>query len=64
MAKNDRVKSINYTEESNPDVLAVVNDLAEAMDRKPHDALAKFLLEEAPKKIAELKAQGQEKSNG
>ncbi len=55
------IKYLAFHEKNNPDLLTAVNEVAGLMDRKPHDAAARLLLEACNYKIAELRAEKQEK---
>lgn len=51
---NDKVKSLNFTEQQDPDVLEVANEIAELDKRKPHDSIRLLILEAGKSKIAQL----------
>ena len=51
---NDKVKSLNFTEQQDPDVLEVANKIAELDKRKPHDSIRLLILEAGKSKIAQL----------
>jgi nitrate/TMAO reductase-like tetraheme cytochrome c subunit len=56
------IKVLNYTQDNNPDLLAVANELARLERRKPHDAIRLLILRNGKARIAQIQGAGQEKS--
>ena len=55
----DGIKQLTFSEANYPDVLEVVNELAELENRKPHDSARLLILEAGRAKITQIKAQSQ-----
>ena len=48
------IKNLKFEQRAYPEVLKVVNHLAELEQRKPHDTAKRILLQEGQKRIEEL----------
>ena len=58
----NKVSTVSYKQEYEPDVLEVVNQLAVLEQRKPHDSIRRLILEAGRARIARLKAVSQEEN--
>lgn len=56
------VRSITFTSQKYPEIIAIVNRLANLLDRKPHDTAKRLLLECGQRQINEIEAQIEFKS--
>ena len=50
----NKVKSLCFTNERYPEVVRIINEIAELEDRFPHDAAKRLIIEAGEKRIKEL----------
>jgi hypothetical protein len=52
----EKIKHLTYTEQNDPDILEIANELSELENRKPHDSIRLLILDAGRERISSLKA--------